>query len=356
MEISPPKTVLMRLSPDELKIRLNQTGVVHPAHIEIQPLTGDASTRRYFRLILDTKIPEEDSNTLMAMQLDEPEQGEMDWLLIQEYLANLNLPVPKVYEYFQDDGVLILEDLGDVTLEQCLHDAEPTHAELWLDKAVDLLALLQSKAVVPQPPAFERRFDVVKLMWEFDFMLEHYAGGLLANRPTQTLLKKLRDEMTSLCTRLEAISPCYCHRDYHSRNLMVRGKDLVLIDFQDARLGPPQYDLVSLLRDSYHPLPEKMVQRKIERFLQKKEALEGETIDREEFLIGFDLMAIQRGLKAIGTFAYQKMVQGNSRYEPCIAGTLSNVKHSLNRHPELADLKNALHEALPPLQKSSDLL
>ncbi len=346
----------MRLSPDELKIRLNRTGVVRPAHVEIQPLTGDASTRRYFRLILDTKTSAEDSSTLMAMQLDEPEQGEMDWLLIQEYLANLNLPVPKVYGYFKDEGILILEDLGDVTLEQRLQNAAPIQAELWMDKAVDLLALLQSKAVVPQPPAFERRFDIAKLMWEFDFMLEHYAGGLLANPPTQTLNKKLHDEMTGLCARLEAISPCYCHRDYHSRNLMVRGDDLVLIDFQDARLGPPQYDLVSLLRDSYHPLPEAMVQKKTERFLQKKELLENTTMDRDEFLIGFDLMAIQRGLKAIGTFAYQKMVQGNPRYEPCIAGTLSNVKHSLNRHADLADLKNALQEALPPLQNSSDLL
>lgn len=346
----------MRLSPDEIKNRLSQKGVVHPSQIEIQPLTGDASTRRYFRLILDTRIASDDSNTLMAMQLDEPEQGEMDWLLIQDYLANLNLPVPKVYDYFKEDGILVLEDLGDITLEQRLQDAEPSQVDLWMDKAVDLIATLQSKAVIPKSPAFERRFDVEKLMWEFDFMLEHYAVGLLGNPPPEGLLKKLRAEMTSLCTRLEAITPCYCHRDYHSRNLMVRGDQLVLIDFQDARLGPPQYDLVSLLRDSYHPLPESTVRKKTERFLQKKEALENKPIDREEFLVGFDLMAIQRGLKAIGTFAYQKTVLGNARYEPCIAGTLPNVKHALSRRPELTKLKNALQEALPPLQNSADLL
>ncbi len=346
---------LMRLSPDDLKKRLTEQGVARPGKVEIQPLSGDASNRRYFRLTLDGPIENQGLHSLMAMQLDQPQEGEMDWLLIQAYLAELKLPVPKVYDYSPEDGILILEDLGDLTLEECIKETGSDHTVLWIDRAVDLLATLQSRATAPKTPAFERRFDVAKLMWEFDFMLEHYAGGFLERTPPTTLHRKLREEMTTLCTRLAAIEPCYCHRDFHSRNLMVRGDELVMIDFQDARLGPPQYDLVSLLRDAYCPLPEKLVQEKINRFLQKKEALGKLPIDRTAFAIGFDLMAIQRGLKAIGTFAYQKMVKGNSRYESGISITLSNVKHSLDRREELAGLKLALEDALPTLQTAGDL-
>lgn len=346
---------LMRLSSEELIDRLSQQDVAHPEAVEIQPLTGDASTRRYFRLILNDPTKQNIPSTLMAMQLDEPEEGEMDWLLIQAYLADLNLPVPRIYDYSQRDGLLIIEDLGDVTLEQCLKETGLKSGEVWIDRAVDLLAALQCRATVPKTPAFERRFDVAKLMWEFDFMLEHYAGGLLESPPSDALRLKLREEMTNLCARLEAIEPCYCHRDFHSRNLMVRGDELVMIDFQDARLGPPQYDLASLLRDSYQPLPDEMVKAKIERFLQKKEEMGSPPIDRNAFAVGFDLMAIQRGLKAIGTFAYQKTVKGNARYEPCIAGTLSNVKHSLDQREELSEFKNALEEALPALRSSKGL-
>lgn len=93
----------------------------------------------------------------------------------------------------------------------------------------------------------------------------------------------------------------------------------------------------------------------MERFLQKKEEMGSPPIDRNAFAVGFDLMAIQRGLKAIGTFAYQKTVKGNARYEPCIAGTLSNVKHSLDQREELSEFKNALEEALPALSSSKGL-
>ncbi len=344
---------LMRLSPDKLIQQLTRSGVAHPNAVDIQPLAGDASTRCYFRLNLTV---EQEPRSLMAMQLEKPETDDLDWLVIQSYLQELDLPVPKVYEYIKEDGVLILEDLGDLTLEASLSNASRDQVESAYDQAVDLLATLQHRATIKKTPAFERRFDVEKLMWEFNFMLEHFAGGYLGHAPSASLHATLQKEMTALCARLEAIEPCYCHRDYHSRNLMVRGDELVMIDFQDARLGPPQYDLVSLLCDAYRPLPGDMIQRKTDRFIQKKEALENQPIDRQAFNAGFDLMVIQRGLKAIGTFAFQKTMKDNPRYEQYIAPTLVNVKQALDRHPdELAELKAALEEALPPLQQTNTL-
>ena len=105
-----------------------------------------------------------------------------------------------------------------------------------------------------------------------------------------------------------------CHRDYHSRNLMLRDGRLYIIDFQDARLGPDTYDLVSLLRDSYVDLPEQVVDELIAYFL----ALQGRSGGRARtFRRRFDLMALQRNLKALGTFGYQTTARGN----PCTSST-----------------------------------
>src|SRR6185295_6505679 len=95
-----------------------------------------------------------------------------------------------------------------------------------------------------------------------------------------------------------------CHRDYHSRNLMVRGRELYIIDFQDARQGPDTYDLVSLLRDSYVDLADGVVNDLIAYFLAITQRPPGPA---GEFRRRFDLMALQRNLKALGTFGFQTM-------------------------------------------------
>ena len=122
-----------------------------------------------------------------------------------------------------------------------------------------------------------------------------------------------------------------CHRDYHSRNLMLHDDRLYIIDFQDARMGPDTYDLVSLLRDSYVDLPEQTVNELIAYFL----ALKGTTDPMQEtvFRERFDLMALQRNLKALGTFGYQTTARRNPVYIQYIPRTLRYVRDNLGRHP-----------------------
>jgi len=128
-----------------------------------------------------------------------------------------------------------------------------------------------------------------------------------------------------------------CHRDYHSRNLMLHEGQLYLIDFQDARMGPDTYDLVSLLRDSYVDLPEATVEELIAYFL----ALKG-TPDDPDFRQRFDVMALQRNLKALGTFGYQTTARRNPVYIQYIPRTLRYVRTNLKRHERFA----AVHELL----------
>jgi aminoglycoside/choline kinase family phosphotransferase len=137
-----------------------------------------------------------------------------------------------------------------------------------------------------------------------------------------------------------------CHRDYHSRNLMLRGDHLVIIDFQDARLGPDTYDLVSLLRDSYVDLPWATVDDLIAYFL----ALQGRSADREEFRRRFDLMALQRNMKALGTFGYQTVARGNPVYIQYMPRTLNYVRENLHRYPRFERLGGLLAEHIPELR------
>ena len=129
-----------------------------------------------------------------------------------------------------------------------------------------------------------------------------------------------------------------CHRDYHSRNLMWRDERLCIIDFQDARLGPDTYDLASLLRDSYVDLPGQVVDELIAYFL----ALQGRSAEGAEFRRRFDLMALQRNLKALGTFGYQTTTRSNPVYIQYIPRTLNYVRANLDRYPRFAGLRTIL--------------
>ena len=122
-----------------------------------------------------------------------------------------------------------------------------------------------------------------------------------------------------------------CHRDYHSRNLMLHEGQLYIIDFQDARMGPDTYDLVSLLRDSYVDLPEQTVGELIAYFL----ALKGSRDTEQEFRPRFHLMALQRNLKALGTFGYQTTARRNPVYIQYIPRTLRYVRDNLEHLPQI---------------------
>jgi aminoglycoside/choline kinase family phosphotransferase len=137
-----------------------------------------------------------------------------------------------------------------------------------------------------------------------------------------------------------------CHRDYHSRNLMLHDDRLFIIDFQDARLGPDTYDLSSLLRDSYVDLPWSVVDDLIAYFL----ALQGRSGEEEEYRARFDLMALQRNLKALGTFGYQTTSRGNPVYIQYIPRTLNYVRENLRRYTRFDRLGQVLSGYLVELK------
>jgi hypothetical protein len=171
-----------------------------------------------------------------------------------------------------------------------------------------------------------------------DFFVKHFVEAYRGAALTDSARAALRQELGTLVAELAAEPRVLCHRDYHSRNLMLRNGRLFVIDFQDARMGPDTYDLVSLLRDSYVDIPESVADDLQAYFL----ALTGQAGAEVEFRRRFDLMALQRNLKALGTFGYQTTARGNPVYIKYIPRTLRYVRMNLDRYSRFARLKELL--------------
>jgi len=302
----------------------------------VVPLTGDASDRRYFR-ILTPNAP----SIVLSLYGAPFEIVKLSFVNVARLLAQMPVPIPTVLGHAEDLGVLALEDLGDVTLQAHLGAATPAeHAALYR-QAVALIATLQRRGAELSSPdyiPYSVAFDVEKLTWEMDFFIKHFIEAYRGIVIPPAAREALRTECAAFIDVLASEPRVLCHRDYHSRNLMLHHEQLYIIDFQDARMGPDTYDLVSLLRDSYVDLPEQTVSELIAYFL----ALKGQTGSEREFRQRFDLMALQRNLKALGTFGYQTTARRNSVYIQYIPRTLRYVRDNLENLPRFARLRELL--------------
>src|SRR5207245_2855009 len=163
-----------------------------------------------------------------------------------------------------------------------------------------------------------------------------YRGAALADDDRANL----NEEWAAITRELAAEPRVLCHRDYHSRNLMLHDASLYIIDFQDARMGPDTYDLASLLRDSYVDIADRELDDLIAYFLALRGRSESE--DVEGFRRRFDLMAVQRNLKALGTFGYQTMTRRNPVYIQYMPRTLRYLRTNLEKHQRFVRLRELL--------------
>jgi aminoglycoside/choline kinase family phosphotransferase len=320
---------------DRIEGYLSRSGLASRAP-RVVPLTGDASDRRYFRLLLPDA-----ASIVLSVHAAPFDFGTLPFVNVARLLAAMPVPIPRVLGHADDLGVLALEDLGDVTLQAHLGAATPAeHAALYR-QSVALIATLQRRGaelVAPTYLPYTIAFDVEKLTWEMDFFIKHFLEAYRGVTLAADAREALRGELAVLVEALAAEPRVLCHRDYHSRNLMLHDNRLYIIDFQDARMGPDTYDLVSLLRDSYVDLPEETVAELIAYFL----ALKGFTGKEDEFRRRFDLMALQRNLKALGTFGYQTTTRRNPVYIQYIPRTLRYVRTNLAELPQFSRLRDLL--------------
>lgn len=305
---------------------------------QVLPLTGDASDRKYFRALLS-----DEPSIVLALHAGPIDFAQMTFSAVARLMKDIPLPIPAILHHSDALGIIGQEDLGDVTLQAHLGAASGAeHAALYRD-AVSFIARLQQRGAELAHTgcaAYQVAFDVEKLTWELEFFVKHFLVAFRGATLTESVREALRAEWSAIVEELAAEPRVLCHRDYHSRNLMLHDSALVIIDFQDARMGPNTYDLASLLRDSYVDLSAAQVDELVAYFL----ALQGPQaqVDANEFRRRFDLMTLQRNLKALGTFGYQTTTRGNPVYIQYIPRTLNYVRENLAAYPRFG----RLHELL----------
>ncbi|MFO0775815.1 MAG: phosphotransferase [Nitrospiraceae bacterium] len=359
---SAPKSPLAPPDPQRIAetIRAHVPGA--SAVASIAPLPGDASNRRYFRIHLSGPAPA----SLMLMQLAEPEAfkaseeavsgaavqiTELPFTNVLSHLASHKLPVPALRYYDRTAGLLYLEDFGDLTLMEACQQ-QPARTAALYKQAIDHMVTLQTAATTPANRgciAFHRQFDVPLLVWEFDHFVEY---GVAARRPQAMKPEDLEpvQRVFRMIAELMAAQPhVFVHRDYHSRNVMVDGNRMGIIDFQDALMGPAAYDLASLLRDAYIGLDESLVDELIAYYLDGL-SKRGVRLDATAYRRVFDFTSLQRNLKAAGRFVYIDRVKGNPKFLADIPRVLGYVRGNLRKYSELAPLQKHLVPYVPELQ------
>ena len=305
----------------------------------VVPLTGDASDRRYFRI-----IPADGPTIVLALHAGPIEFAALPFANVAELMQQIPLPVPEILGHSDPHGILALQDLGDTTLQAHLGAAEGTeHAALYRQAVafVDRLQRRGAELASPRYLPYGIAFDVDKLTWELEFFTKHFVEGYRAAHLAPAAREALTEEWSAIVQELAAEPRVLCHRDYHSRNLMVSDGGLHIIDFQDARMGPDTYDLVSLLRDSYMDITERDVDDLIAYFLALKTGTPAEQ-SPAEFRRRFDLMALQRNLKALGTFGYQTITRRNTVYIQYIPRTIRYARTNLEKYERFARLREVL--------------
>ena len=301
----------------------------------LEGLPGDASTRRYVRV-----IPPSGRSRMLLVHPEAIDPQSLSFLNVGRLMEQMGIRVPAVAGCAADLGIVELEDLGDLTLQGFLARATPDERAKRYQEAVAIIATMQRRGQELESgeyAPFGLAFDVDKLMWELDFFVDHFLVGARGAALAAPERVELREEFRPLASELASEPRVFCHRDYHSRNLMVHEDHLYVIDFQDARMGPDTYDLVSLLRDSYVDNPTALVETMIDEYLRLSEIS-----DAAGFRRRFDVMSVQRQLKALGTFGYQAAVTGATRYEDDVPRTLRSLATVFNRHSRFDRLRALL--------------
>lgn len=321
-------------------------------------LKGDASNRSYWRV---GSYP--DSYVVMVMPKDgatkseEASKGgppaELPFLNVHRYLHRLEVRVPQILRYDVPAGMMVLEDLGDVTFEKAL---ETESRDRLYGRAIDLLVRMRVQAERHPDSsclAFTRAFDEDLYLWELHHFREWGMEAWSGKKPTAAEMTELEAIFRSLSAELSRGPRGFTHRDYQSRNLMVKDGDLIVIDFQDALQGPRQYDLVALLRDSYVELDYPFVEHMLDRYLAAFEKDAGISLEPTAFKAFFDLLTVQRKLKDAARFEFIHRVKGNSGFLVSIPASLGYVRTAFDRcggHPQVARLREIAARYVPELR------
>jgi aminoglycoside/choline kinase family phosphotransferase len=322
------------------------------------PLAGDASTRRYIRLWLDggnapasaVAMILTDRGVAMASEelaVFKESPQELPYLNVYRFLHRLGVAIPLLYADASEQGLLLLEDVGDTSLWQAVQHQPEDVVEGLYRRAIDQLLLIQIGGTCQRDDsclAFQQAFDERLFRWEFEHFIEYGIERRLGHRLPDRDAAVLREHFGVVARRLAAEPRYLNHRDFHSWNLFVQDGTVRVIDFQDALLAPNAYDLATLLGDRDTP---EVVRPHIEHNLlvyyeRGWKQHSGQELDPRRFEELYYLCALQKALKVVGRFYFLEIEKKKPGYLRYIPSTVRQIERILPRFPDLLDVAGIL--------------
>lgn len=309
---------------------------------EVYPLAGDASARKYFRI-----VREEESFVLMQWEAFKS-LSDYPFTNVGMHLEKHGVRTPEIIGSSPAEGLLLLEDLGDLTLERKFWESQKQETSLeFYKQSIDQLIKIHYPCTADRDEtckAFQIAFDTDKFLWELNYTRTNLLEGMCGINFSDSVSTDLESLFIDIAKKLDEEDKFISHRDYHSRNLMIKLGKVRVIDYQDARLGPIQYDLVSLLKDSYVNLNKNMQDKLIAYYLDQRANHITKKLQKDHFDEIFELQSIQRCFKACGSFASFHQSRGDTRYLKYLSNTLQTVRESLALFPEYKLLDQILND------------
>lgn len=311
---------------------LNSQKIVAVQAQTMRPASSDASFRRYFRV-----NKSDGTGTLIVMDAPPEHEDVRPFITMTHKLVQAGVHAPQILAQDESDGFLLLEDLGDQTMQQFLQ-SNPERREAVYRKAMSILAQIQSSADVSGLAPYSAE----KLRQEMDLFDEWFVKHHFKTELTEQESKWLETIKSTLIASALAEGQVFVHRDYHSRNLMVLDTDSIdfgVIDHQDAVLGPVSYDVVSILRDAYVEWPEDETLDWAIRFWEEAKS-KGVPVasDPAEFYKQIDFMGLQRHLKILGIFSRLNYRDGKSQYLKDLRLVTAYVRITAGRYDQFKPL------------------
>jgi aminoglycoside/choline kinase family phosphotransferase len=280
---------------------------------QIIPLAGDASARRYFRLKFLDNSP---TKIIMDCPKDE---GLEKFCQIDKILIKENLYAPKIFYQDLENGLLLLEDLGNNTAKKFIAKNLQKEEKIYFQATKILLDLHQAKAKRYQIDQYGS--DV--LLREVNLFVEWYLPNIKKTSLSGEELAEWQNFWLELFSQISS-NKVICLRDYHSENLMITNNhQIALIDFQDALIGSPSYDLQSLLEDIRRNIDESLAQKMFNFYL------ENSPFKKEEIIKDYQILSLQRNIKIIGIFTRLSCRDGKHKYLDFLPKLIDLVKNRL---------------------------
>ena len=316
--------------------------IINLMRSKIFPIAGDASFRKFYRFISNKK------SKIIVYANKEKYKNLVAYTAINKFLRNNQIMSPNLYTYNYQDGIIVLEDFGDITFYKVL--VKQKNKLIIYKRLVNLLLKIQKIKTRNKIKNITKglhkinKYSTSYLHKESDLFFDWYLPIYFKKKKVLSIKKKMKKILSKLYQNINFPNSCFVHRDYHAQNLMKVGKKIGIIDSQDALIGNPAYDLASLVDDVRIKTSAKLKSNIINYFL--KNAEKRIRVNPKEFLEDFNILSVQRNLKIIGIFSRLYKRDQKNKYLKLIPYAWELLENRMTSNI-FSNLKKILDENIP---------